>query len=325
MYEYDFHTYSVRRKRRSFTKIFISVLFIFFFCILFWGSVNFFSRETNDRKSVVSPIGSEVTSLLGIFTKKQTNELEALVQRELGSTPGTYGISIHDLQTNKSYARNAHRRFTSASLYKLWVMATVFEEIEKGKLTENIPLHGDISALNEKFGIASDAAELTEGEVDFTVLSALNKMITISHNYAALLLTERVTLHSVQTFLEKHGFRESQVGTATSLPRTTAADISRFFEKLLAGELANKEHTQEMLALLKAQRLQSKLPKYLPEGTVIAHKTGELYLFTHDAGIVYTPEGEYIIVVLSETPDPQIAEEKIATISKAVYEYMISR
>lgn len=325
MYEYDFHTYSVRRKRRSFKKAFMSILFVSFLGILFWGSVNFFSRETNDKKDVVSPVGSEVTSLLGVFTKKRTNELEPLVQKALGDTSGVYGISIHDLQTDESYSLNAHRSFTSASLYKLWVMATVFEQIEKGELTENTPLHGNISALNEKFGIASDSAEMTEGEVDFTVASALNQMITISHNYAAMLLTERVQLSNVKAFLETHGLRESKVGTATSLPQTTAADVSLFFEKLLNGELANKEHTQEMLTLLKSQRLNGKLPKYLPEDTVIAHKTGELYLFTHDAGIVYTPQGNYIIAILSETPDPQVAVEKIATISKIVYEYMTTR
>ena len=324
MYQYDFHTYSVRRKR-SLKKVFVSVVLLSFLGILFWGSVNFFSQETRDDKNVVSPIGSEVTSLLGALTKNKTNELETVVQNALGDTPGTYGISIHNLKTNESYAVNDHRVFTSASLYKLWVMATVFEQIEKGTLSEDTPLHGDISSLNKKFGIASESAELTEGEVDFTVASALNQMITISHNYAAMLLTERVRLSNVKVFLETHGLRESKVGTDTDLPSTTAADTALFFEKLVKGELANKEHTQEMLTLLKAQRLNGKLPKYLPTDTVIAHKTGELYLFTHDAGIVYTPQGNYVIAILSETPNPQVAEEKIATISKAVYEYMTTR
>ncbi|MEM4270897.1 MAG: serine hydrolase, partial [Candidatus Pacearchaeota archaeon] len=81
----------------------------------------------------------------------------------------------------------------------------------------------------------------------------------------------------------------------------------------------------EMLALLKKQNLNSKLPKYLPENTVVAHKTGELGEYSHDAGIVYKDSGDYIIVVLSKTQKPLDANEKIAQISKAVYDYFKSK
>lgn len=76
-----------------------------------------------------------------------------------------------------------------------------------------------------------------------------------------------------------------------------------------------------MLTLLKNQKLNNKLPKHLPTKTVIAHKTGEIDLFTHDAGIVFSPHGDYIIVVMSETEFPPAADARIANISKSVFEY----
>ena len=76
-----------------------------------------------------------------------------------------------------------------------------------------------------------------------------------------------------------------------------------------------------MLQLLKIQKLNNKIPRYLPKDTVVAHKTGELDPFTHDAGIVYTPNGNYIIVVLSKSDDPDLAENRIADISKNVFNY----
>jgi beta-lactamase class A len=79
------------------------------------------------------------------------------------------------------------------------------------------------------------------------------------------------------------------------------------------------------LTLLKAQKLNNKLPKELPKNTVIAHKTGELDMVSHDAGIVYAQNGNYIIVVMSETSLPVAANERIADISKGVYEYFISK
>ena len=65
------------------------------------------------------------------------------------------------------------------------------------------------------------------------------------------------------------------------------------------------------------------MPKYLPSDTLIAHKTGELDSFSHDSGIVYTPNGNYIIVVMSDSTNPKGAEDRIANISKSVYDYFI--
>ena len=53
----------------------------------------------------------------------------------------------------------------------------------------------------------------------------------------------------------------------------------------------------------------------------MGHKTGELDGYKHDAGIVYAPKGDYVIVVMSNTKDPQTAVDVIAKISKAVYDH----
>ena len=78
-----------------------------------------------------------------------------------------------------------------------------------------------------------------------------------------------------------------------------------------------------MLDLLKSQKLNNKLPKYLPQEIDVAHKTGEIDSLTHDAGIVYAPTSDYIIVILSKSDYPPGAEERIADISRAVYEYFV--
>ena len=121
--------------------------------------------------------------------------------------------------------------------------------------------------------------------------------------------------------METNGFKDSSVGGSGDSPKSTADDIALFFEKLYKGELANTQYTKEMLDLLKAQTLNDKLPKYLPKGTVVAHKTGEIDYLSHDGGIVYAPTGDYIIVVLSESSYPPGAEERIAQISKRVFDY----
>jgi len=250
---------------------------------------------------------------------KITNErLKNTIDKVLKEAQGTYGIVIRNLNTKEEYYLNEHREFDTASLYKLWVMATAFTQIQSGQLKENSILSQNIQVLNNKFNIGSESTELTEGTITVSVKEALNKMITISDNYAALLLSEKVRLSNVSDFLKKNGLIESRLGEP---PKTTPYDIALFLEKLYKNELANEDNTQKMIELLSRQTLNNKLPKYLPSNLSIAHKTGELGYFTHDAGIVFTNKDEYLIVVLSESDNPSGAEERIAEISKAVYDY----
>lgn len=266
----------------------------------------------------ISPLGRLLSE--GSLTTHEM-PLARVVGTALSGSNGTYGIFVKHLKTGETYGFNENRAYESGSLYKLWVMATVFQEIQNGKLQEKDTIQADVSVLNDAFNIASDTAELTEGTVSFSVKSALEKMITISHNYAALLLTKKVRLATVASFLDKYGITESKVGIDGSVPRTTPHDIALFFEKLYKGELANPDNTKKMLELLKQQKLNNKLPKHLPDDVVIAHKTGEIGYFTHDGGIVYGENGDYIIIILSESNYPPGAEERIAQVSLAIYNY----
>lgn len=248
-------------------------------------------------------------------------DLRDVVDQSLSGAKGTYGIVIKNLKSNESFSQNEHRVFEPGSLYKIWILASVFNQLEKGNLKEDEILSEDVTTLNKKFYIDEEVAELKDGTITLSVKDALNQMITISHNYAALLLTEKIRLSAVAAFLKEKGFIESTVGTNGGSPTSTPADIALFFEKLYKGELGSKENTDKMLNLLKNQQLNNKLPKYLPEGASLAHKTGEIGWFTHDAGIVFSGAGDYIIVVMSESDLPAGAEDRIANLSKAVYEY----
>ncbi len=247
-----------------------------------------------------------------------SDNLSRVVDKAMEGSKGTYGIIIKNLKTEEIYHKNEHTRFESASLYKLWIMGTVYSQFEDGTLKPDDPLTADVEKLNKQFDIATESAELTEGALQFTIASALRQMITISHNYAALALSQRVKLSNVRAFLSKYELEESFIGQP---PKTSAYDIGIFLEKLYEGKIISPSASKEMLALLKDQELNNKLPAKLSENVVIAHKTGEIGTYTHDAGIVYTPKGDYLIVMLSNSDYPPGAEDRIATLSKAVYDY----
>jgi len=297
---------------------------VFLLLTIFCASTLLIRILNVDPTALVVPISETLASVNIPFihpNKPKNNSIDQTVQTILNGSQKDYGIMVKNLKNNENYTLNEHQIFQSGSLYKLWVMATAYDQIKKGLLCETDMLQQEIPILNEKFNISTENAELTEGNIIFSVSDALFQMITVSDNYAALLLSEKVRLSNVATFLSSHGFAESKVGTDGSMPTTTASDMVKFFTLLYQGTLINKEYDEKMLDLLKKQQLNHKIPKNLPQDIIIAHKTGELGYFTHDAGIVYSPKIDYIIAVLSETDDPLTAEQNIADISEAVYRY----
>lgn len=247
--------------------------------------------------------------------------LKETVAQSLEGSKGDYAFSILNLQTGESHSLNEHKVFEAASLYKLWVLAAAYQQIQAGKLDLDEVITDEIPELNEEFHIASEEAELQDGEISMTVRDLLTQMITISHNYSALMLTKRLGSSTIIDFMKKTGFRESSFGESNGLPSTTAYDTQLFFKKLYNQELANGKYTAEMITLLKAQQLNEKIPKNLPNKVEVAHKTGELNYVSHDAGIVFMPGNNYILVALSESDYPPGAVERIARVSEAVYNY----
>lgn len=247
--------------------------------------------------------------------------LQSTVEQSMAGSSGRYGIVIKNFKSGESYRLNEHQIFEAGSLYKLWVAASAYQQLQAGGFAEDDLLSEDVAVLNEKFNIAPEDAELTEGTMQLTVSQALNQMITLSHNYAALLLTEKVKLSSVAAFLKENGFTQSQLGIDDQPLKVTPSDIALFYEKLYKEEFINQEYTNKMIGLLKDQKLNDGLAKYLPDQLQVASKTGDIGWFKHDAGIVYSPAGDYLIVVLSESDYPPGAQERIALLSKAVFDY----
>lgn len=249
-------------------------------------------------------------------------ELGKSIDDALAGTRGNYAVIVKDLTTGATYSKNSERTYPTASLYKLWVMAETYHQIEEGKLDEEASMSANVESLNKAFGIASESAELQEGSFAMSVSEALEKMITVSHNYAAYMLTQKIKTSNMKTFLETNGLTHSKVGPD---PESTASDMALYLEKLYTGKLSSEEHTKKMLDLLAGQKLNDRIPKYLPKGTKVMHKTGELDRVKHDVGIVSGPKGDYIIVLMSDSGDQLAAAERLANISKNVYDYMAKR
>ena len=292
-------------------------LLLGFFVFTFKRNVDSTSSHLDREQLIPTP-----TLLPTPTSPPNSASLESAVQNSLTGTHGSYGVVVQNLKTGEYYGFNQHQVFKSGSLYKLWVMAVVYQQIQQGKIHLTDTLSKNLDDLAKEFNVTIDPSEpQTSGLLSMTVSDALYEMITISDNNAALLLTDKVHVSALAKFLQTNGFTESKVGVHGEDPTTTPSDIALFFNKLYTAKLANQEQTNNMLTLLKGQRLNSKIPQNLPTNITVAHKTGEIEDYSHDAGIVYGPDANYIIVVLTESDDTDAAIDRIANISEAVYGY----
>lgn len=87
-------------------------------------------------------------------------------------------------------------------------------------------------------------------------------------------------------------------------PRTgynsiNAYDTALLLERMYEGKVISPSVSERCIRLLKENRLNDRIPAGLPGSVVVAHKTGSTLSTCHDAGIIFTPRGDYALVVLT--------------------------
>lgn len=260
-----------------------------------------------------------------IFAPNKTDqEIQDYLQTETQKLPGNYGIFIKDLKRGTTYQVNADQTFEAASIYKLAVMYKAYDSINRGELKKDNVLTEDQSSLDEAL-TSTDPGSTPPGEyfgvVSNNVADALRAMITVSDNYAALLLANKLGWQNIDDFLHQQKIEGFDL-VHQQEPTATAKAVGNLLEKIYDNTAVNAQSSQEMKDLLLAQQINDRIPKYLPQDVKIAHKTGELDNIRNDAGIVYGKNSTYIFVFLSETPVPEDATKNIAMLSKKMYDVL---
>jgi beta-lactamase class A len=226
-------------------------------------------------------------------------QLQSILNNFVAADPNDWGIVVTNLKTGETGSINAGKVMESASLYKLFVAQAIYRAIDAGQLSYGQDAGG---------GSGMDIAD------------CLNAMITVSDNTCGRALGSIVGWQALNPTLTSTGF----TGTDMTNPAqdTDAHDVALLFQRLYAGTLASPASNANFLNLLKSQRVNNRLPVGLPAGTVIAHKTGDLDDYVHDAGIVYGPKSDYLVVVMSGPwDDPGTAPARFGQLSSQLYSY----
>jgi beta-lactamase class A len=140
-------------------------------------------------------------------------------------------------------------------------------------------------------------------------------MITISDNGCGVALGDILGWGGQNASLRSNGY----TGTNLATPQQTSArDVATLFERVYRGTLNSPNANAAFLGLLKNQQVNNRLPLGLPGGTVFAHKTGDLDGYLHDAGIVYGPKTDYLVVVMGS---PGVTYNQFVPLSQQLWNY----
>jgi beta-lactamase class A len=101
--------------------------------------------------------------------------------------------------------------------------------------------------------------------------------------------------------------------------------IADLLVKIFRNEAASEKSCRDMLEILKRQQFNDSIPRYLPEGTVVAHKTGEIGYTRNDAAIIYEGNQHIVITIFGLRGSEDVPEidlkQREGTIARAVYDY----
>ena len=280
------------------------------------------------------------------------NNLEILLKQtvDLSEFDGLVGVYLLDLQTGEEinfaysqgedYPTNPDVAFTSASIIKIPIMVSAFRRIDENPDSETTRL---IEEMIEKSG--NDPADwLMERVID-----PFNAPLDVT--------ADMNTLGLENTFLAGQFYAGAPLLAAFQTPanqrvdintdpdiynQTTPSDIGMLLEDIYqctqngSGNLLavfpdefTQSECQSMINFLVRNKIGLLIEAGVPDGTPVAHKHGWVTYFgvmntLGDAGIVYTPGGNYVVAIFLYHPDQLIwdpASELVAAQSEAIYNY----
>lgn len=256
--------------------------------------------------------------------------LEKRIQAEIFGYDGKMSVYVNDLRGNE-VALDADQPFETASTIKSYILACLFAQIEAGAADPDDILicdqkyyingSGLLRSLMETAYGASEsraAADSTErNHISLRVIDVATFMIIISDNIATNMLIDYLGLDTINNYIQSLGYTQTRLHNPIDFDKydrlgtTTPREYGDFFVRLAKGELISAEASRQMREIFKKQHYNSTLTRYFPqyyldceetedeELIYVASKSGSMNACRNDGGIVHTPYGDYVIVIMN--------------------------
>lgn len=272
------------------------------------------NRLHPDGKGNVNPLAGKIGTIAAaaIVPPDDESPLEGRLRPLIEAHRGHVAVAMKHLETGESFAHQADDIFPTASLIKFPVLIEIYRQAKERRV--DLATRVMLREKDKVPGSGILTPHFAAG-ANFTLRDVARLMIAFSDNTATNLVLDRIGISSTNETMRRLGYENTRIHhkvflreTTSVAPErseryglgsTTAAEMLRLFESLHKAELVSEAASEAMLEHLKACEDKQKFPRFLPDGTVVAFKTGSLSDIRTAAGILYTPGGPIALVVLT--------------------------
>ena len=239
--------------------------------------------------------------------------LEKRIAAELYSYQGQMSVFVDDLH-GSTVQIGADEEYETASVIKAFILAALYAQVERGKAD----LDALISYEESQFVDGSGMLRALGVGTRLKVRDTATMMIICSDNIATNMIIDYLGLDPINACIRELGFAHTVLHNPLHFDRyrqlgtTTPRDYAALFARIAKGELVSREASAEMLSILRQQHYNTMLthdfPQYYldceetgaPELIWVASKSGSMNACRNDGGIIHTPYGEYVIVLMNK-------------------------
>jgi beta-lactamase class A len=266
--------------------------------------------------------------------------LNRLLVNHLAAFNGVAAVFVMDLTTGEEFGINAGQPMSGMSILKVAIILETLRVLDmpltadqERLILESLAVEaGDTGANLLLDLIAGQNNALLGAEIVNDSLARLG----LRNTYLAVPYGEQ--LRPGRTAPQTPANSRSDLLTEPDpLMQTTAEDMGVLLSILyycaendggalraLYGDSMSQEKCRYLLDVLKQNSIGSLLEEGVPPQTVLAHKHGWVGDTHGDAGIVFSPAGDYVVVVFMHKPgwlEWEISSPLIADVSRATYNY----
>lgn len=206
-------------------------------------------------------------------------------------------------QSSKAFIY-ASKKMRSASMIKVFIMAAVMEKVKQGEISLDEILTMEYYNMVGGAGIiAGYGAGAT-----FKLRDVLEHMIIYSDNTATNMIIDRIGGEEINAYMTRNGYNDSFLGRKMMYHTAIAGngenyssvrDLGLFFTRLYKHECVGEQYDKIMIEILLKQTDIDCFPAAFP-GKKVAHKTGALDDVYDDGGIIYSKNGDAVLVIMTE-------------------------
>jgi beta-lactamase class A len=268
--------------------------------------------------------------------RQSAPDLDARLRRAIAASGAEVAVAYRTLDGRSELLIDQDRPFHAASTMKVPVMIELFRQVRAGAISLDDPLpirnefhsivDGSLYRLSE--GDDSDKA-VYAAPGPMTLRQLCEAMITVSSNFAANLLIEKLGVQNIRRTVAALGADGMQVLRGVEDQKafdkglnntTTARGLLVLLDRIAQGRAVDPQSDAAMIAVLKRQQFNDGIPAGVPAGTPVAHKTGSITRIHHDAAVVYAGRPYVLVLLIRGIEDEKKSAALMAELSRAVYD-----